>query len=131
MEKVQRILVVDDSPDNRDIVSCILRGEGYTVEEAGNYHEALGYVWTNQIDLILTDCEMPPGPGGLQLLLAVRRQLHMSVPVICMSGNTKYESLSQIAGAQHFLMKPFGSDLLISCVEEVLSPDLHSEANAS
>ncbi|MEO7573959.1 MAG: response regulator, partial [Acidimicrobiales bacterium] len=57
------VLVVDDDPLNRSILSMSLGREGHEVVEAGTGHEAIVVLEQQPIDLVLTDIEMPEMDG--------------------------------------------------------------------
>ena len=67
-----RVLVVDDEPNTRDVVSQFLLGDGHRVLTASNGDEAMQRVMTEEIDLVITDHGMA-GMNGMQLAEAVRR----------------------------------------------------------
>jgi signal transduction histidine kinase len=67
-----RILVVDDEPSARDVVSQYLRTDGHRVLTANNGDEAMQQVMSGDFDLVITDQGMP-GMSGMQLANAVRR----------------------------------------------------------
>jgi signal transduction histidine kinase/ActR/RegA family two-component response regulator len=59
----QRVLVVDDSPENQAVISLMLRALGYGVETAGDGAEALTLHTQEPFDAILMDCQMPEMDG--------------------------------------------------------------------
>jgi len=61
------VLVVDDEKSQRDIMTMILEGEGYTVEAASNVTQALSFFRSHHADVVLTDLSMPDR-DGLSLL---------------------------------------------------------------
>ena len=63
---MKRLLIVGDDPDHRFILRTMLEAEGYECEEALAGQAALSKLRTVQIDLVLTDLNMP-GMNGLQL----------------------------------------------------------------
>ena len=66
------ILVIEDHPDQRELLAIVLQREGYRVVTAANGLEALRQVETLRPDLIITDLEMPE-MGGLQFLLRLNK----------------------------------------------------------
>src|SRR5438132_14096087 len=61
------LLVVDDEKSQRDILTMILQGEGYTVESASNVTQAVAAYKSHPADVVLTDLSMPER-DGLSLL---------------------------------------------------------------
>ncbi len=72
LDRSLRILVVDDEPNARDVVSQYLRGDGHRVVTANDGNEAMQRVMSEDLDLVITDHGMP-GMDGLQLASAVHR----------------------------------------------------------
>lgn len=102
-----RVLVVDDDVILRRVVRSALAQAGFDVAQVGSGRDALSLASAYELDLIVTDLQMP-GMSGLELLRALRRQEHYC-PVIVMSGSTDARADSILAaGAFAFLPKPFG-----------------------
>jgi CheY-like chemotaxis protein len=70
----QTILVVDDEAPTRKYVSANLRARGYEVLLAADGGEALKAIAEHPLDLLLLDIGLP-GPDGLEVLAAVRREI--------------------------------------------------------
>ncbi|MCK5888568.1 MAG: response regulator, partial [Methylococcales bacterium] len=101
------ILVVDDEPDIRQLVSEILEDEGYHVEMAENATAARTIKNKRQPQLILLDIWMPD-TDGITLLKEWVAEDKMLCPVIMMSGHGSVESAVEATrlGAYDFLEKP-------------------------
>ena len=109
-----RLLVVDDEPANRDLLSRHLRHEGYSVELAVDGREALELVGKRSYDLVLTDLIMP-GLDGYQLLAALKSDpAHRHLPVLVISAYEDVESVARCIelGADDYLPKTFNPVLL-------------------
>jgi CheY-like chemotaxis protein len=106
-----RILVVDDDPDNREIVREVLEGAGHEVVTVGSAEEALEQLDRKEFDVVLSDIDLP-GMSGIALAkeLATRVQ---APGVIHMSGRD-HRRASQESGAEHFLAKPFSPKRLLA-----------------
>jgi two-component system KDP operon response regulator KdpE len=113
------ILVVDHEAPMRKYVSANLSARGYEVHTAADGTEALSLLRERTFDLLILDVMMP-GPDGLQVLGALRRD--MEIPVIVLSARgreaDKVEALD--AGADDYLTKPFGVDELLARVRAAL-----------
>jgi two-component system response regulator HydG len=114
------ILVVDDEPANRQVLSRILTREGYTVEQADDGRQALDRLRSGGIELVLTDLKMP-GMDGLELLQAVRA-LDQDVELIVMTAYGTVEAAvgAMKDGAYDFITKPLRRVELVTTVRKAL-----------
>lgn len=118
----KRILTVDDSPSMRQMVKMTLETAGYDVVEAEDGVAALEKLQTNQVDMLISDLNMPR-MNGLDLVRQVRGQSqHKFIPIIMLTteslASTKMEGKQ--AGATGWIVKPFREDQLLKVVEKVL-----------
>jgi two-component system chemotaxis response regulator CheY len=110
-----RVLIVDDSSVMRKIVERALRQAGIEqleVREAASGTDALAVLATAEVDLILSDINMP-SMDGLELLRQLRvRKLASGVPVVMITSESSEQHVMQAieAGAKGFLRKPFTVD---------------------
>src|SRR5665647_1366835 len=82
MKDKQLILVVDDQPQNIELLEAYLAPQGYEVVSAANGEEALQKLAQNPVDLILLDVMMP-GMDGFEVTRRVRKDpLHRQLPII-------------------------------------------------
>lgn len=118
----ERILVVEDEEGVRSLAAEILRGVGYTVEEAHNGKEALILIdrAVEPIQLMVTDIVMPE-LGGRQLAEQVKQRLP-DIRVIYMSGYTEDAIVRRgiLSSETKFIAKPFTAASLTSMVRETL-----------
>ena len=116
------LLVVDDSPDVRNVAARVLRGAGYVVLIAPDGPEALELFegHSEKIDLLLTDVVMPK-MGGRAVADALRR-LAPDLRVLFMSGYNEDSILRTSVGEarEAFLPKPFTPERLLEAVRSVL-----------
>jgi two-component system chemotaxis response regulator CheY len=110
-----RTLIVDDSSVMRKIVERALRQAGIdtlVVFEASNGAEGLDVLRTRQVDLILSDINMP-SMDGLEFLRQLRAQkLALDVPVVMITTESSEEHVKQAiqAGAKGYIRKPFTAE---------------------
>src|ERR1039457_3785853 len=110
-----RTLIVDDSSVMRKIVERSLRQAGLdplVVHEAGSGTEGLEILKVKQVDLILSDINMP-SMHGLEFLRQSRAQnLAPGGPVVMLTTESSEEHVKQaiLAGAQGYIRKPFRSE---------------------
>jgi two-component system chemotaxis response regulator CheY len=122
-----RILIVDDSSVMRKIVERSLRQAGLdplVVFEAGSGTEGLEVLRGKQVDLILSDINMP-SMDGLEFLRHIREQnLAPGVPVVMITTESSEEHVKQAitAGAQGYIRKPFTAEQ----VKERVLPLVHA-----
>lgn len=117
------LLVVDDSLIARELLKNILTASGYSVNLARDGMEALQHLRMHDIDLILTDIDMPV-MDGFALTQAVRsdEDLH-AIPVVMFTSKEKEDvrKRSQEAGVDAYIQKgSFNQNNLLSTVERLL-----------
>jgi DNA-binding NtrC family response regulator len=119
------ILIVDDEPDIRELVSEILQDEGYTVSLAEDGAAARMAFSREEPDLILLDIWMPDIDGIT--LLKEWSSAGLSCPVVIMTGHGSVETAVEATrlGAHDFVQKPISLAKLLSIVSSAL------EANES
>ena len=108
VERPARILVVDDHPDNVEIINVRLSSRGYQIEAASNGEEALAHVQESPPDLILLDVMMPL-MDGYEVSRRIKNDPELPfIPIILVtardSTQDKVEGLD--AGADDYLTKP-------------------------
>jgi two-component system, chemotaxis family, chemotaxis protein CheY len=110
-----RTLIVDDSSVMRKIIERSLRQAGIdplVVHEAASGTEGLDLLKRKQVDLILSDINMP-SMDGLEFLRQIRAQnLAPGVPVVMITTESSEEHVRQAiqAGARGYIRKPFTAD---------------------
>ncbi|MFB2879077.1 ATP-binding protein [Floridanema aerugineum] len=116
-----RILVVDDSPDNVFLIQAILEEEGYQVITASDGFSAIALIEESPPDLLLLDVMMP-GMDGFEVTLRVRQ--NTSLPFMPILLITAYDNLSVAKGldngADDFIHKPVEVDELLARVRSLL-----------
>jgi len=116
------ILVIEDDPDIRELVSYNLGKEGYTVVGAETGEKGLSLLATANPDLIILDI-MLPGADGLEVLRTLKRAASTErIPVVMTTA--KSEDSDIVAGlelgADDYVAKPFSPKVLIARVRAVL-----------
>ncbi len=117
----ERLLVVDDAADARDVLQRNLSAEGYQVYTATNVAEAVRILESIALDLVITDMKMP-GSSGLDLVRHVRENLR-ETEVMVITGYPSVEGAVKAVkiGAEDYLTKPFTQDELLSAVRRALN----------
>lgn len=100
------ILIVDDNPVNRNVLTAIIRRLGFETKQAANGKEALAIFKSHSFALVFMDCQMPI-LNGFEATQAIRK-LHSPVPIIAVTANTTDEDIQRCfaSGMDDFLAKP-------------------------
>jgi chemotaxis protein histidine kinase CheA/ActR/RegA family two-component response regulator len=117
------ILVVDDSPSVRRVVSTTLKNAGWDVMTARDGQEALEVVAKRMPVGILLDIEMPR-MDGYELMAALRNQpAFHDVPMIVLTSRaaSKHQQKALQLGASAYVVKPYQDEQLLSTVRELVS----------
>ena len=125
------ILIVDDSPDNRNLIKTILQSEGYTdILTAQSAQEAFNYLGMNDelrdgvtsVDVILMDIMMPDIDGieACNLIRAKERLRNIPIIIVTAKSDTNDLQLAFAAGAIDFVTKPFNKMELLVRLRSVL-----------
>lgn len=119
MENQNRILVVDDEPDIRQLLKISLSNLGYALREAATGMEAVELLQQEQCDLIIMDIMMPD-MDGLSACQAIRR--FSTAPVLFLTARTQTQDKASAyqCGGDDFLGKPFLQSELQMKVESLL-----------
>jgi len=117
-----QILIVDDEPGIRQMLSFTLAGDGYACTEAGDIEEAHNAIQVRRPDLILLDW-MLPGISGLDFARRLKRDSRTAdIPVIMLTA--KGEESEKIkgldSGADDYITKPFSTRELLARVRALL-----------
>lgn len=118
----ERILVVDDEADIRDVVRLTLETEGYEVFEAADGQEALEQVARRAPHLVLLDFKMPRLDGGEVCRRLKKDILLQHLPIIMLTSRAETSDKIQgiQAGADDYVVKPFDPAELSARVRMVL-----------
>jgi two-component system, chemotaxis family, chemotaxis protein CheY len=116
------VLVVDDSPTMRQMVSFTLREAEYDVVEAQNGQDALQKMQGHTLSLIVTDLNMPE-LDGIGLIRAVRGQPQTKfVPVLMLTTESQPDKklAGKAAGATGWIVKPFDPARFLAVISKIL-----------
>ena len=112
------ILVIEDDPDVRSMITILLGLEGYRVSAAENGREALDVLHGGMHpDLILVDLMMPVMNGWQFRAEQTRDPSIASIPAVVISGGDRIAEHSQALGAADYLRKPIDLDVLLATVQ--------------
>lgn len=119
MNRQFKILIVDDSPKNIQVVANLLAGQAYDISYATSGLRALDMLQDNRFDLVLLDVMMP-GMSGYDVCREIKRDnLAGDVPVIFLTAKTDEQSLIEAfeAGGQDYVTKPFTAAELLARIK--------------
>lgn len=119
----EKILVIEDFASVRSILCDILSKKGYQVLEAPDGTVALDMLKKEQVDLVISDYNMPR-TDGMGLLMQIRKDEIMNkLPVIFVTSeqDTEKRKAAQRAGLTDWISKPYKYFRLMNSVESALS----------
>ncbi len=116
-----RILTVDDSVSMRALLKHALASNGFNVVQAEDGQEALDWLAINDIDVIITDINMPrlDGFGLIEALRACERHRDRPILVLSTESSEDKKARARAAGATGWIVKPFDADKLVAAVRRV------------
>ena len=118
-----RFLIVEDSPTMRQLISFSLkRFKGCKIVEAVDGVDALKKLQTEEVDIILTDINMPV-MDGLKLVTLIRQNpklKHLPIIIITTEGAREDRDRGLALGADAYIAKPIQSSSLLKTITDVL-----------
>ena len=112
-DKNSKILVVEDDRDTRNMLSVLLRDNGYTVFSAVDRAEALAILASQpDITTVLLDYMMP-GPSAIKFIESMG-QSHPSTRIILITAANRIKAVSHMLGIRDYLAKPIIAEELLS-----------------
>jgi two-component system, OmpR family, KDP operon response regulator KdpE len=113
------ILIVDDEPQIRRVMRTTLTSHGYSVIEAKSGDEALDTLRSERADLIILDVNMP-GTSGVETCREIRRTSDTPIIMLTVRNTEKDKVQALDAGADDYVVKPFGADELMARIRAAL-----------
>jgi len=114
-----RVLVIDDDPDIRGLVAELLDRAGFTVEQAEDGRAGLRALHRSPPDLVVLDVSMPD-LDGWQTLERIRDLSQVPVVMLTARGDELERVRGLQAGADDYVVKPFGRQELVARVQALL-----------
>jgi CheY-like chemotaxis protein len=122
MKKTKQVIVVDDDPIIRSLLTDALTVGGYSVIEAENGKEALRMIKEFCLDLIISDTNMPV-MDGTELCKEIKSNIELNkIPFILMSSDMQsVKNLGLEIKADYFLEKPFTLQKFLSVISFLIN----------
>jgi len=120
---MRTILTVDDSTSMRQMVRATLQSAGYGVVEAADGQEALDFARGNNVDLVITDVNMPR-MDGIKLVSELRALPNYRLtPLLMLTTESSQEKKQEgkRAGATGWIVKPFNPSQLLSTLNRLFA----------
>lgn len=117
-----RVLTVDDSRTILAMLRHTLGNAGFEVLQAEDGQQGLDVLKNNDVDVVITDINMPV-MDGIEFIRNVRATgLHASLPILILTTETSQDKREQgkAAGGTGWIVKPFDPDKLISVINRVV-----------
>ncbi len=104
----EKVLVVDDIAEQREVASGLLEKLGYRVHSVSSGEEAVKYLKDNRVDILVLDMIMAPGMDGMETYRRIL-EIHPKQKAILVSGFTETDRVrkAQILGAGTYVKKPY------------------------
>lgn len=120
IEKVPRIVCIDDGATIRKTVEFILSNHGYEASSISNPLKALSLVFQLKPDLILCDIAMPELDGYELCAMLRQATAFRKIPIVMLTGKDGFidRVKARMVGATDYLTKPFGENELLTLVEK-------------
>lgn len=129
MKDKSSILIVDDQPQNIELLEAYLIPQGYNLISASSGECALAMLSCNDIDLILLDVMMP-GMNGFEVIRLIRKDaLHKLLPIILVTALRETDDRIKgiEAGCDDFISKPFDKNELLARVRALLKVKAYND----
>ena len=118
-----KILIVEDDRTTRKILGLYLRSKGYDVVNAENGLEAMEKLGTENVNLVMTDLNMPY-MDGIELTRKIRSQpalKHLPVLMVTTEADDEERQKAYEAGANGYLVKPVTADMVTDNIKNILA----------
>jgi DNA-binding response OmpR family regulator len=122
MSQTKKVLVAEDEPDIRQLITFSLQFAGFHVVQAVNGEEAVNQATEEQPDLILLDVRMPKMNGYEACAVLKGRDCTKHIPIVFLSARGQETEIKRglELGAEEYILKPFAPDELYKRVTAML-----------
>ncbi|MCK9554327.1 response regulator [bacterium] len=120
---MKKILIVDDQPEVRELVTITLKNENYKILEASEGKESINIIKKEKPDVILLDIMLPGEIDGFEVCRRIREDKEFkNIFIVMLSSQGSEEDIEKGKqfGADDYFVKPFSPLQLIKKVEDLL-----------
>jgi DNA-binding response OmpR family regulator len=119
----EKILIVEDDPNIKHLVTFKLKNSGYDVHTAANGVEAMEFLRSSGVDLIITDVMMPLMSGKELIIELKKNSSTKNIPTIMLTSRTLEKEVVEglSLGADDYIKKPFSPHELLARVKKLLA----------
>lgn len=124
-----KILIVDDDKTTRKLLSFYLKGSGFEVVTAENGLDALEKLGMEDINLIMTDLNMPY-MDGIELVKTLKADpISAQIPIIMVTteADINEQNRAFAAGANAYVTKPVTADMIVQKIKTILKDIMNKE----
>ena len=125
----EKLLLVDDDPELRELISAFLAKQGYDIIAVGDGHAMDDALARGEVDLIILDL-MLPGEGGLSIARRLKREGDTPIIIVSAQGEEMDRIIGLEVGADDYMGKPFNPRELLARVRAVLRRTSSAPDNA-
>ena len=130
MPQDNRILLVEDDPDTREVMALLLVGAGYEVITARDAAAALRLIGeAPQIDVVVTDVNIGLGQDGISMAEEIRRR-GSRASIVVVSGDPEASS-ARLGPTATFLRKPYDRKMLLAAIADASRKNAHAQASSA
>jgi two-component system chemotaxis response regulator CheY len=117
----KRILTIDDSKTIRDMLMLTLAEAGFEVLQAVDGQDGLEVLDKEQVDVVITDINMPRMDGYEVIRHLRNNSAHKSTPILVLTTESEADkkNLARVTGATGWMVKPFDPERLIATINKV------------
>ena len=116
------VMTVDDSATVRQMVSFVLKQNGYTVIDAVDGRDGLNKLASAKVDMIITDLNMPnlDGIGLIKGVRAIPSCKYTPIVMLTTESDDTKKQAGKSAGASGWIVKPFNPEQLLAIVKKMI-----------
>lgn len=118
------VLILDDNPDNRELLFLALSSDDYNIYQCETHQDAHQHIMSNRVDVALLDIELPDG-DGLEIAATMRQQ-HPASVIIMLSALDNFEMIHKASdiGVNAYIVKPYDLAILLDLIAKIKAAEI-------